>query len=190
LVAVGILVSMTNVRVRMLKPPEADDAALVDRVTALVNGVYADAESGLWRDGTPRTTHDEMAGLIRTEQIVVAGEDEIAGSVRLRDVADDASEFGLLAAAGEHRGAGVGRALLDFAEEKSRSRGMRAMQLELLLPREWQHPSKEFLKDWYGRRGYRVIHTRSVEETHPHLAPLLATPCYFAVYEKQLQDGG
>jgi hypothetical protein len=33
------------------------------------------------------------------------------------------------------------------------------MQLELLVPRDWRHPSKEFLKSWYGRRGYpRHLH--------------------------------
>ena len=68
-----------------------------------------------------------------------------------------------------------------------RKRGRRAMQLELLLPREWQHPSKEFLKAWYGRIGYRLIRTTTIDEAHPHLAPLLATPCDFAIYEKPLQ---
>ena len=52
------------------------------------------------------------------------------------------------------RGTGAGRALLDFAEARSRDRGLRAMQLELLVPRGWTHPSKEFLKALYGRRGY------------------------------------
>ena len=61
------------------------------------------------------------------------------------------------------------------------------MQLELLLPREWQHPSKEFLKAWYGRIGYQLIRTTTIDEAHPHLAPLLATPCDFAIYEKPLQ---
>ena len=61
------------------------------------------------------------------------------------------------------------------------------MQLELLLPREWQHPSKEFLKAWYGRLGYRLIRTTTIDDTYPHLAALLGTPCDFAVYEKSLQ---
>jgi hypothetical protein len=60
------------------------------------------------------------------------------------------------------------------------------MQLELLVPRGWQHPNKEFLKSWYGRRGDRLIRTTSMDDSHPHLAPLLATPCDLEVHEKPL----
>ncbi len=60
------------------------------------------------------------------------------------------------------------------------------MQLELLVPREWRHPSKQFLKESYGRLGYRLLHTRGIDDAHPQLAPLLATPCELEVYEKPL----
>ena len=99
-------------------------------------------------------------------------------------------EFGILVAAPEHRGTGIGRALVAFAEHRNRGRGRRAMQLELLLPREWQHPSKEFLKAWYGRLGYRLIRTTTIDDSYPHLAPLPATPCDFAIHEKPLQAPG
>ena len=60
------------------------------------------------------------------------------------------------------------------------------MQLELLVPRAWRHPYKEFLKAWYRRIGYRHIRTGGIGDAHPHLAPLLATPCDVDVYEKPL----
>ena len=168
---------------------EAADARLADRLTALVNTVYDTAEAGLWRDDATRTTVSEMAGLIAAGEIAVAEcEGAIAGSVRIHDVAVDASEFGMLVAAPEHRNTGVGRSLLDFAEDHSRARGRRAMRLELLVPRHWEHPSKEFLKGWYGRRGYRVVRTGRVDDQHPHLAPLLATACDMLVYEKPLRS--
>ena len=100
--------------------------------------------------------------------------------------ADDASEFGMLVAAPEQRGTGVGRALVAHAEQDTRERGRPTMQLELLVPREWRHPHKEFLKAWYGRIGYRKVRTGSIDAAHPHLAPLLATPCDLEVYEKPL----
>jgi len=96
----------------------------------------------------------------------------------------------MLVAAPDQRGTGVGRALVAFAEQRSRERGLRAMQLELLLPRTWQHPTKEFLKAWYGRIGYRPVRTGTIDDAYPHLAPLLATPCDLAVYEKPLQTRG
>jgi hypothetical protein len=92
----------------------------------------------------------------------------------------------MLVAAFEQRGTGVGRALVEFAEQRTRERGRRAMQLELLVPRAWDHPSKEFLKAWYGRIGYRLIRTGSLEDSYPQLAPLLATGCDLLGYEKPL----
>ena len=180
-----------TIAVRLLQAADSRDTRLVDHLTGLINDVYESAESGLWRDGATRTTPSELADLIRAGQIAVATRDgRVVGSVRVHDVAGDTSEFGMLVAAPDQRGTGVGRALIDFAEQHNRERGRRAMQLELLLPREWQHPTKEFLKAWYGRLGYRLIRTTTIDDSYPHLAPLLATPCDFAIYEKPLQTHG
>ena len=173
--------------VHLLEPEAADDRQLVARLTDLINAVYATAESGMWSDGSARTSTDEVAGLIRGGEIAVATrEGEIVGAVRLQDVAADVAEFGMLVADPQQRGSGIGRDLLDYAEASARERGMRAMQLELLVPREWSHPSKEFLRDWYGRRGYRLVRTGHLEEAYPQLAPLLATPCDFEIHHKPL----
>jgi GNAT superfamily N-acetyltransferase len=180
-----------TIAVRLLQAADSRDTRLVDHLTGLINDVYEIAESGLWRDGATRTTPSELAERIRAGQIAVATRDgRVVGSVRVHDVADDTSEFGMLVAAPDQRGTGVGRALIDFAEQHNRERGRRAMQLELLLPREWQHPTKEFLKAWYGRLGYGLIRTTTIDDSYPHLAPLLATPCDFAIYEKPLQTHG
>lgn len=84
------------------------------------------------------------------------------------------------------RSTGVGRALLRFAEEISAARGLRLMQLELLVPQDWTHPSKTFLESWYTRNGYRLVRTDRPEEAIPHLAPLLATACDYHIYHKEL----
>ena len=173
------------ISVRLLGP---DDAGLAGRLADLVNVVYAASEAGLWRDGTQRTDAVEMGELVAAGEIAVATMDgDVAGSIRVHDVAEDASEFGILAGDPQRRGVGVGTALVAFAEAASRDRGMRAMQLELLVPREFDHPSKVFLDDWYRRIGYRVIDRRTPEESHPQLEPLLATPCDFLLYEKPLR---
>jgi GNAT superfamily N-acetyltransferase len=173
--------------VELLAAEAGRDAQLVARLTDLINRVYATAERGLWRDGMYRTTRSELAELIAAREIAVARRDgETVGSIRVHDISDDTSEFGILVAAPEHRGIGIGRALVDFAERHSRERRRRTMQLELLVPRDWAHPSKEFLKVWYGHRGYRLVRTASMEDAYPHLAPLLATPCHLEVYEKPL----
>jgi GNAT superfamily N-acetyltransferase len=178
----------TDLAVGLLAAEAGRDTGLLNELAALINGVYATAEHGLWRDGATRTTAAELARLVAARQIAVATSQDgrTVGSVALHDVADDTSEFGMLVAAPDHRGTGVGRALIDFAERHSRERGMRAIQLELLVPRGWQHPSKEFLKSLYGRRGYRIIRTGRIDEAHPRLAPLLATPCDLEIHQKRL----
>jgi GNAT superfamily N-acetyltransferase len=177
-----------QVTVGLLETAASRDADLVEHRTGLVNDVYATAESGLWREGATRTTAAEVAELIRAEEIAVASRNgQIVGSVRIHEISEDASEFGLLVAAPEERGTGVGRALLDYAEQYSRLLGLRTIRLELLVPREWSHPSKEFLAAWYRRSGYGVIRTDRIDHNHPHLAPLLATPCDLVIYEKPLR---
>jgi len=174
--------------VRLLEPAAAHDGTLVAQLTSMINDVYLAAESGLWRPEATRTTASEVAELIRAEQIVVASRDgEVVGSVRVHDVAGDASEFGMLVSAPAYRGTGVGRALLDFVERRGRERGLRAIRLELLVPRTWSHPGKEFLSAWYGRRGYQTVRIERLEGAYPHLAPLLATPCDLQIREKPLR---
>ena len=178
-----------DLEVELLDPRAAGDGALVDRLTALVNGVYADAERGLWRDGAARTTADEIAGLIRAGEIAVATRgDRVVGSVRVREVRPGTGEFGLLVSAPGERGTGVGRALVGFAEAHSRARGAAAMQLELLVPRGWEHPSKAFLRAWYGRRGYRLSRVERFDIAYPAAAPLLATPCDLETRSRSLVD--
>jgi GNAT superfamily N-acetyltransferase len=176
------------VAVGLLDVAASRDPGLVERLTDLINDVYAAAESGLWRAGATRTTPSDLAALIAGGQIAVATtpDGRIVGSVHVHQVSDDTSEVGTLVAAPDRRGTGIGRDLLDFAEAHSRDQGMRAIQLELLVPRDWRHPSKEFLRTWYGRRGYRLIGTRRMDDAHPHLAPLLATPSDLEVREKSL----
>jgi GNAT superfamily N-acetyltransferase len=173
--------------IRLAEPAAARDAALVDELTALINEVYTAAERGIWRDGFSRTTTSEVAGLIAAGEIALARrESRLAGAVRLCDVAEDTSLFGMLVASPDQRGTGVGRALVEFAEQRARDRGMRAMRLELLVPRTLRHPSKEFLAGWYARRGYRRIGSTGFEGAYPHVAPLLLTPCDLETHEKPL----
>jgi hypothetical protein len=56
----------------------------------------------------------------------------------------------------------------------------------LLVPTSWTHPSKEFLRGWYERIGYRVVRTGHLAELYPDLAPLLATECDLLVFHEPL----
>jgi GNAT superfamily N-acetyltransferase len=175
------------IEIQLLPGAESVNAELMARITELTNQVYAVAEDGLWTAGATRTTLDEVVELTRAGQIAVARlSGRVAGCVRIQRLDDGTGELGMLVADPAHRGVGVGRELVRFAERKSRADGVRRMQLELLVPRDWTHPTKEFLNAWYTRIGYRVVRTGAIDEAHPALAPLLATPCDFVIYHKCL----
>ncbi|MFC0112047.1 GNAT family N-acetyltransferase [Kibdelosporangium aridum] len=172
---------MDVAEIHMLPRAAAIDTALITEVSDLVNLVYATAEAGLWNGGADRTTPAEVARLVAAAEIAVArAAGEIVGCVRVRQVGPDVGEFGLLAAAPRLQGAGVGRGLVRFAEEHCRLLGRHRIQLKLLVP----HGRARFPADWFGRLGYRVEKTASVEDTFPHLVPRLAVPCEFHLYRK------
>jgi GNAT superfamily N-acetyltransferase len=172
----------------ILPAAAAIDQPLVEEITNLVNRVYATAEEGLWLDSAARTTAAELREMIAAGQIAVARMDgRVVGSVRVHQLGGGLGEFGMLVAHPAYRGEGIGRKLISFAEDLSARRGLSTMQLELLVPREWSHPVKDFLGAWYTRIGYLPVHKGSIEDSYPHLAPLLATPCDFVIYHKPLE---
>jgi GNAT superfamily N-acetyltransferase len=180
--------STPQIEIQLLPAAASDDATLMERITDLINEVYAVAENGLWTDRATRTVVAEVAELTRAGQVAVAHlRDWIVGCVRVQRLDAETGEFGMLAADPAHRSIGVGRELVRFAERKCRADGLRAIQLELLVPRRGRtHPSKEFLAAWYIRTGYRVARAGTIDEAYPALAPLLATPCDFVIYRKDL----
>jgi GNAT superfamily N-acetyltransferase len=175
------------IEVELLPRTARADAPLMERISELTNEVYAVAEAGLWTDGATRTSVAEIAELTEAGQIAVARMgDQVVGCVRVQRLDERTGEFGMLCADPAHRGVGIGRELIRFAERTARADSMSAMQLELLVPREWTHPTKQFLADWYSRIGYRIARTGTIDEAYPELARLLATPCDFVIYRKEL----
>ena len=141
----------------------------------------------MWVKGATRTSVAELAELVRAGQFATARlGDRLVGCVRIQLLTDEVGEFGMLAADPDHRGTGLGRELVRFAEQAASESGRTTMQLELLVPREWTHPSKQFLATWYSRIGYAKTRIGAVEDSYPQLAPLLATTCDFVIYRKSL----
>jgi GNAT superfamily N-acetyltransferase len=169
-------------------PVAADlEAGNVERLTGLINEVYDDAESGMWKRNGTRTRPDEVERLLRDRALILAEIDgRVVGSVNVNLLGDGVGEFGMLAADRGFRGVGIGSALVEQAEEWARRQGCHTMRLELLTPRRWTHPSKTFLTQWYSRIGYTPRATEPLEKMHPELVPELATECDFTVWLKSL----
>jgi GNAT superfamily N-acetyltransferase len=176
-----------DVDIQLLGPAAARLPVMVAALAELVNDVYAYAERGLWRDGAARTKPADVEGFIRAGEVAVARTGaEPTGTIRIRQLEPGVGELGMLAVAASHQGAGIGRALVEFAEEVTRTRGLATMQLQLLLPRDWSHPTKEWLGAWYQRLGYVVVGRYPAGAGYPSLVALLATPCDFLVFRKAL----
>ncbi|MCV7419535.1 GNAT family N-acetyltransferase [Mycobacterium yunnanensis] len=176
-----------SLRIEVLSVEAASDVATVRDVVELVNKVYAVAEDGLWQQGATRTTRDEIIGFIRAGQIVVARlDDRIVGSIHVQRLDSDTAETGMLASDPDYRGMGIGRELRRFVVDQLRRDGVTVLQIELLVPRNWTQESKVFMADWNARSGYQVVRKGRFEDHYPHLAPRLATPCDFIVYNKPL----
>ena len=175
-------------RVATRLPVAADlQADNVERLCRLINEVYDDAESGMWKRNGTRTDPAEVERLLRARALILAEiEGLVVGSVNVNLLDGGVGEFGMLVADRRFRGAGIGSALVAHAEEWARRQGCHTMRLEILSPRHWTHPSKTFLKLWYGRIGYAPHATEPLEAMHPELVPELATECDFTVWHKPL----
>ncbi|MEZ5756711.1 MAG: GNAT family N-acetyltransferase [Emcibacteraceae bacterium] len=160
----------------------------IKRITDLINQVYADAESDLWKAGMAnRTNNEEVENFIREKMLIIAEKDGyIVGVCKISIESDEIGEFGMLAADPAMRGIGIGRKLVNAAESWARHTGFKTMRLELLTPRHWKNDSKEFLKVWYDRLGYKPSYTLPFEELFAHRINDFATDCDFTVWLKKL----
>jgi GNAT superfamily N-acetyltransferase len=175
------------VAVALLDGEAAADAGLLAALREIVNDAYARGEVGLWREGTRRIADADLRALAAAGQLAAAREDgRVVGCVRVTSLDPRTAELGLLAAAGESVGSGVGRALMAFAHDLARERGHTAVRLTLLVPREGSHPFKVRLEDWYRRQGYRVLGRADFAATHPEPAALLAVACDLVTFERAL----
>jgi ribosomal protein S18 acetylase RimI-like enzyme len=107
-----------------LRPATAGD---VPRLTELVRAAYAHYVERL--DGPPRPMTDDYAEVVRRHRVIVAeGGGEIVGMVVL-GVDDEGFFVDNVAVAPSHQGTGVGKALLEHAEDAARDAGFDSIYL-------------------------------------------------------------
>ncbi|RYP57887.1 hypothetical protein DL769_009219 [Monosporascus sp. CRB-8-3] len=121
----------------------------------------------------------QPVGCVCIKRLPCGGDSDGGGSV-------EKGEFGMLALDAAHRGGGLGRAMVRFAEDRCRGWGLTTVQLELLFPTAFEHAFKARLSRWYARMGYEVVCLRSFGDDFPRLVPLLAGPCEYRIFEKRL----
>jgi len=178
---------MTQISFDTLPLTASMDHRLVSEITKLINKVYSEAEKGMWTNpNRTRTTECEIGFLAAVEGIVVARIDgQLVGCVHISSIDETTWEFGMLAVKAEYQNQGIGGALIGYAEYLAGCAGMQMMQLKVLVPKLVQS-SKESLKHWYMRKGYKLKSCASFEEYNPRDAVLLAVECDFPIFSKKL----
>ncbi|KAI1089048.1 hypothetical protein F5B19DRAFT_495792 [Rostrohypoxylon terebratum] len=176
----------------------ADDEGFTTALADVVNVGYAEAEAGIFKPGYLRTSASEIAGFIKAGVLIVASVPSPEtpssrvplGCISLKKLGENRAELGLFAVAIEQRGSGIGRDLIDWAErwclDNLGGPGVAIVQLDLLVPTHFTHQFKVRLDLWYTKRGYRMTGSRDFTLDYPHLAPQLAGPTEYRLYEKTL----
>jgi len=161
-----------------------------DRLVLLL---AAEADLAAWRAageaGRKRYRVVERAADALAERLRGSGPGEpvVLGSVKCERLTEEECELGMLGVHQEWLRRGLGEVLIKAAEAKARRMGSSTMKLEILSPRDVEHPVKAMLKAWYTKRhGYVEAEQEDFAAGNPDLAPLLAVPCDFTVYRKPL----
>ena len=111
-----------NMNICTLRPAEASD---VPAIAALVNAAYGHYVERI--GFPPRPMQDDYAQVIRSKRVTVAESARAIVGVIVLDVDDEGFVIDNVAVA--RRGAGVGRALLEFAEAEARCAGFDSIYL-------------------------------------------------------------
>lgn len=178
---------MTTTEISVLTAIESENPLVIEELCHMINSVYRDDEKGIWNGNESRTNYSEIKQQIQLKRIVVARVDgDLCGCVCIYLLSDDIGSFGMLSVLPSFRRQRIGQSLVEFAEKEILRMGSSILEIDLLIPTNWKHPSKELLKTWYMKQGYRKVTTRNITEIYDDKTAFLATECSVIVYRKEL----
>ncbi|KAI0841412.1 hypothetical protein F5Y06DRAFT_219384 [Hypoxylon sp. FL0890] len=193
-----------KVTIEIPPPSVADDEAFTAALTDIINAAYSETEGGIFKPGYLRTSIRDVAKFLKAGTLAVASIPTTTsdatpkatsgrtplGCISIKKLSENRAELGLFAVAMSQRGSGIGRDLLAWAErwclENLGGPGVAIVQLDLLVPTHFDHPFKKRLDVWYTRLGYKIVGRRDFALDYPDLAPQLAGPTEYRMYEKTL----
>ncbi|KPM45249.1 hypothetical protein AK830_g1279 [Neonectria ditissima] len=181
--------SKDNITIRFPSPDSANDTSLTSTLATIVNTVYHWAESDIFLPSYQRTSAEEIAQLLCSGHLAVAylnSTDDPVGCVLIKLLSPERGDLGMLALNEQHRGSGLGRKMVLFAEDECRRRECTIMQLELIAPTTFRHAGKERMEGWYNRMGYSIVKLGSFNDEYPELGKILLGPVEYKIFEKSL----
>jgi len=164
-----------------------NDELKADLMAQIINHVYDVSEGNIWINDYKRTSKGQLIKLIRSGELLLAVKgNEFYGCVWLEKVNNETYKFKMLVANPVYKGTGIGSKLVKYAEKQAKEQGACKMQLELLVPTEFEHVDKVILTQWYTRIGYWKIAEHEIDYVHQGISAYLKTECIAQVYEKTL----
>jgi GNAT superfamily N-acetyltransferase len=144
-----------TVVIRVANP---DDAPAIQQVERLAGERYRDSEFAYIADDEPLST-EALSAYASSGRAWVADEDgRVCGYLLVEEV-DDAAHIEQVSVQTDHQGQGIGRTLIDRAEQWARETGRTALTLTTFTDIPWNRPLYEHL-------GFRVL---SADEIGPEL---------------------
>ncbi|SFT03732.1 GNAT family N-acetyltransferase [Halostagnicola kamekurae] len=133
-------------------------AAVAEQLAEVYQSAYQENRRlGLPNNEAESVSKKRIAGLIRKSTVYVAKKgDDVIGGVCLENTDSDRVKLRRLAVHEDWKGEGVGRQLLDYAEEQAQYHGYATIWL--ITPKA--HP---YLPEMYRQRGYEDVETVSQE---------------------------
>ncbi len=139
-----------------------------ERLFNIIRIAYAETEKEVWGEGYVRVSREHLRQHIMDDQLLIALiDDEIVGGIRVYEKQPGCWTFGLLGASFEHKGKGIGRALIAEAEDIARSDGGTEMSIEVLRAKDIDTDFKVNLANWYQRLGYEYTGQLDVMSVYP-----------------------
>lgn len=106
--------------------------------------------------GIEKSIVEYVAALQRMEAVVAARDGAVVGFLTLNQHFDRAAEIHVMAVAPAHHGQGVGRALVEHAEQRSRERAISFLQVKTLGPSR-PDPNYARTRGFYLRMGFAPL---------------------------------
>lgn len=185
-------------------PPSAtaESSELVQHLVDLINHAWVkddEPPSNIHKPGFQRAENETIKRMLYDCQLGVAlrpgispgpntvpRPEEVLGTVALIPLTISSWEIGMIVCDSKIQSNGIGRRLLRFGENSAHKAGMTKAVVTLLIARDWVHPGKQRLNEWYERAGYCCVRVEEIGSQYEWLLPMLSCPCQLKVFEKAL----
>lgn len=146
--------------------------------------IYFQNEKEFWEKEYYRISKDDCITLIKKKELfVLANQKEILGFVCIKNSLDDLS-FSMLTVIEKYQKNGLGNLILKHIIEKAEADDFKTISLEILCPKNWEHPQKEFLIKWYEKMEFNYTRSFLFESLYPSHKKFMKCDLIFKAFTK------